>query len=206
MVWMIQVMHNSALFLDRDGVINVDRGYVHRPDQFEFVPGIFELARFWTNELRRPIVVVTNQSGIGRGYFDQAAYASLTQWMCDRFEAEGTSIARIYHCPYHPLEGIGEYRSDHAWRKPKPGMLLQAISDLGLDPAHCAIVGDNMSDMEAGAAVGIGLRILIGTRAGPGEAAHEVAGDLGEALALLRSRFAPAALRKGSEEEPGFDA
>jgi HAD superfamily hydrolase (TIGR01662 family) len=64
-------MTDSALFLDRDGVINVDRGYVHRPDQFEFVPGIFELARFWTNELRRPIVVVTNQSGIGRGYFDE---------------------------------------------------------------------------------------------------------------------------------------
>ncbi len=60
-------MHRGALFLDRDGVINVDRGYVHRRDQFEFVPGIFALARFWTNELRRPIVVVTNQSGIGRG-------------------------------------------------------------------------------------------------------------------------------------------
>ena len=63
-------MRSSALFLDRDGVINVDRGYVHRPDQFEFVPGIFELARFWTNELHRLIVVITNQSGIGRGYFD----------------------------------------------------------------------------------------------------------------------------------------
>src|SRR6516164_604516 len=70
-------MHSSALFLDRDGVINVDRGYIHRPDQFEFVPGIFELARFWTNELRRPIVVVTNQSGIGRGYFDESAYQDL---------------------------------------------------------------------------------------------------------------------------------
>jgi D-glycero-D-manno-heptose 1,7-bisphosphate phosphatase len=183
-------MPNSALFLDRDGVINVDHGYVHRPDQFEFIPGIFELARFWTNELRRPIVVVTNQSGIGRGYFDQNAYSELTRWMCDRFEAEGTSIARVYHCPHHPLDGIGEYRCDHPWRKPNPGMLLQAISDLELDPVHCAIVGDKMSDMEAGAAAGIGLRILIGTRPGPGEPAHEVAADLGEALVLLRSRFA----------------
>ena len=67
----------SALFLDRDGVINVDRGYVHRPDQFEFVPGIFQLARFWTNELHRPIVVVSNQSGIGRGYFDEKAPCGL---------------------------------------------------------------------------------------------------------------------------------
>ena len=96
-------MHRGALFLDRDGVINVDRGYVHRPDQFEFVPGIFALARFWTNELRRPIVVVTNQSGIGRGYFDESAYADLTRWMCDRFAAERAAIARVYHCPYHPM-------------------------------------------------------------------------------------------------------
>ena len=81
-------MTGSALFLDRDGVINVDRGYVHRLDQFEFVPGIFQLARFWTNELHRPIVVVSNQSGIGRGYFDEKAHADLTRWMCDRFEAE----------------------------------------------------------------------------------------------------------------------
>jgi D-glycero-D-manno-heptose 1,7-bisphosphate phosphatase len=194
---MIRVMPNGALFLDRDGVINVDRGYVHRADQFEFIPGIFELARFWTNELRRPIIVVTNQSGIGRGYFDQAAYDELTRWMCGRFEAEGTAIARVYHCPHHPLDGVGEYRCDHPWRKPNPGMLLQAISDLGLDPAHCAIVGDKMSDMEAGAAAGIGLRILIGTAAGPGESAHEVAADLAEALALLRFRFAPA------ESDPG---
>src|SRR5215831_7078716 len=132
-------MDNSALFLDRDGVINVDRGYIHRSDQFEFAPGIFDLARFWTNELQRPIVVVTNQSGIGRGYFDENTYADLTRWMCDRFEAERTAITRVYHCPYHPLDAIGKYRCDHPWRKPKPGMLLQAASDLGLDPVRCAI-------------------------------------------------------------------
>ena len=80
------------------------------------------------NELHRPIVVVSNQSGIGRGYFDEKAHADLTRWMCDRFEAEGAAIARVYHCPYHP-RGIGEYRRDHPWRKPKPGMILQA--DLG---------------------------------------------------------------------------
>src|SRR5258707_1097748 len=86
-------MHRSALFLDRDGVINVDRGYIHRSDQFDFIPGIFELARFWTNELRRQIIVITNQSGIGRGYFGECAYEDLTQWMRNRFEAEHTSIA-----------------------------------------------------------------------------------------------------------------
>jgi D-glycero-D-manno-heptose 1,7-bisphosphate phosphatase len=90
-------MTGSALFLDRDGVINVDRGYVHRLDQFEFVPGIFPLARFWADELRRPIVAVSNQSGIGRGYFDEKAHADLTRWMCNRFEAERAAIARVYH-------------------------------------------------------------------------------------------------------------
>jgi len=186
-------MHRSALFLDRDGVINVDRGYIRRSDQFEFVPGIFELARFWTNELRRLIVVVTNQSGIGRGYFDEWAYEDLTRWMCDRFEAEHTAIARVYHCPYHPLYGVGEYRRDHPWRKPNPGMILRAVSDLGLDPAQSTILGDKMSDIEAGAAAGIGLRILVAShdaKESEGAPPHEVVANLSEALVLLRSRFA----------------
>jgi D-glycero-D-manno-heptose 1,7-bisphosphate phosphatase len=186
-------MQSSALFLDRDGVINVDRGYIHRPDQFEFVPGIFELARFWTNELRRLIVVATNQSGIGRGYFDECAYEDLTRWMCDRFEAEHTAIARVYYCPYHPLHGVGEYRRDHPWRKPHPGMILRAVSDLGLDPAQSAILGDKMSDIEAGAAAGIGLRILVAShdaKESEGAPPHEVVANLSEALVLLRSRFA----------------
>jgi len=186
-------LSKAALFLDRDGVINIDRGYIHRPDQFEFVSGIFELARFWTNELHRLIVVITNQSGIGRGYFDECAYEDLTRWMCDRFEAEHTAIARVYHCPYHPLHGIGEYRRDHPWRKPYPGMILQALSDLDLDPAQSAILGDKMSDIEAGETAGIGLRVLVGSRDAKvreGTPSHEVVADLGEALGLLRYRFA----------------
>ena len=184
---------SSALFLDRDGVINVDHGYVCRPDQFEFVPGIFELARFWVNELGRPIIVVTNQSGIGRGYFGERTYADLTRWMCARFADEGAAIARVYHCPYHPVDGIGEFRRDHPWRKPNPGMILQAASDLALDLARSAIVGDKMSDMEAGAAAGIAVRILVGpdlARAGGCVPSCSQVADLAQALALLRSRFA----------------
>ena len=185
-------MDRSALFLDRDGIINVDHGYVHRLEQFEFVPGIFELARFWTSERRRPIIVASNQSGIGRGYFGEDAYAQLTAWMCDRFAAEGAPIARVYHCPYHPLEGVGRYRQDHPWRKPNPGMLLQAAADFDLDLSCCVIIGDKMSDVEAGAAAGIGLKILVGRHnlalsANP--SGYELAADLGEALALLRSHF-----------------
>jgi D-glycero-D-manno-heptose 1,7-bisphosphate phosphatase len=183
-------MPRRALFLDRDGVINVDHGYVHQVDRFEFVPGIFALVRFWATELERPVVVATNQSGIGRGYFDERTYADLTRWMCERFAAEHAPIARVYHCPYHPQHGIGEYRRDHPWRKPNPGMFLQAASDLGLDLAQSALVGDRMSDIAAAVAAGIGLRILLRSNAhevGEDAACHAV-DDLAQALALLRSR------------------
>src|SRR2546423_9163534 len=88
-----------ALFLDRDGVINIDHGYVHRVDEFEFLPGIFDLVRYAVRELDWPVVVVTNQAGIGRGLFDEKAFESLTSWMCERFAREGAPLTRAYHCP-----------------------------------------------------------------------------------------------------------
>src|SRR5262245_5521740 len=182
-------MWRKALFLDRDGVINVDRGSVHRPDQFEFMTGIFELARFVVNDLRWYLVVVTNQSGIGRGLFNETAYDHLTRWMCDRFAGENAPITKVYHCPYHPEFGLGAYRSDHPWRKPKPGMILQAAADLDLDLLRSAIIGDSTDDVVAGAAAGIGLRIRIGSRdaiATADRSDHEVVTSLAEALALLR--------------------
>ena len=143
-------MPQSALFLDRDGVINVDHDYVHKIEDFDFVPGIFDLTRFAADELGWPIVVVTNQSGIGRGLFDEAAFARITEWMLARFETAGTPLARVYHCPYHPEHGLGAYRQDHPWRKPKPGMLLQAAADLDIDLARSVMIGDRPQDMEAG--------------------------------------------------------
>jgi D-glycero-D-manno-heptose 1,7-bisphosphate phosphatase len=185
-------MSGGALFLDRDGVINVDHGYVHRLDQFEFIPGIFDLARFWINEIGRPIVVVSNQAGIGRGYFDENTYAELTHWMCERFAAEDAAITRVYHCPYHPEHGIGEYRRAHPWRKPSPGMILQAAVDLSLDLTRSAMVGDQVTDMAAAAAAGIPLRILVGPGDGEGGGpSFERVADLAQALALLRSRVGP---------------
>lgn len=175
-----------ALFLDRDGIINVDHGYVHRREQFAFVPGIFELARF-AADVGLPVVVVTNQAGIGRGLFDEAAFRDLTRWMCERFAAEQAPIARVYHCPYHPEFGLGAYRLDHPWRKPRPGMILQAAADLGLDLPASAMVGDAMTDIAAAAAAGIGLRILVGTAgAEDGAPAHRRVANLGEALLVLR--------------------
>jgi D-glycero-D-manno-heptose 1,7-bisphosphate phosphatase len=183
------VARRPALFLDRDGVINVDRGYVHRVDQFEFLPGIFELARFVT-EHAWPIVVVTNQAGIGRGLFCEADYQAVSQWMCDRFRSEQAPIAKVYHCPFHAELGIGEYRVDHPWRKPRPGMILQAADDLNVDLSRSAMIGDKISDMEAAAAAGVPERILLNPQGLPStaEAAppHRSVRDLSEALSLLR--------------------
>jgi D-glycero-D-manno-heptose 1,7-bisphosphate phosphatase len=177
-----------ALFLDRDGVINIDRGYVHRVDQFEFLPGIFELARF-AAKLAWPIIVVTNQAGIGRGLFCEADYQAVNEWMCDRFQTERAPIAKVYHCPFHPELGVGDYRLDHPWRKPKPGMILQAAANLNLDLSRSTLIGDKVSDMEAAAAAGVPGRILLDPRGlPPAEAAppYRIARDLSEALALLR--------------------
>lgn len=179
-----------ALFLDRDGVINVDHGYVHRVQDFEFIPGIFELARFVVRDLRWPIVVVTNQAGIGRGYFDEASFQRLTTWMCKRFAAEAAPITKVYHCPYHPEHGVGEYRRDHPSRKPKPGMLFQAAADLDLDLAQSALIGDKISDIECANAAGIGLRIMINSSTvlpAGSVTGYEVARDLSQALDLLRN-------------------
>src|SRR5262245_454089 len=122
----------SALFLDRDGVINIDRAYVHRREDFTFQEGIFELCRA-AQELGYLLIVVTNQAGIARGYYTEADFANLTAWMRGEFAARDICIAGVYYCPYHPTEGIGAYRQDSPDRKPNPGMLYRARADFGLD-------------------------------------------------------------------------
>lgn len=144
----------KALFLDRDGVINVEKHYVHRIEDFEFLPGIFELCA-QASALGFQLVVVTNQAGIGRGYYTEADFAKLTAWMLDAFRQRGITIARVYHCPYHPTAGVGEYRRESFDRKPEPGMLLKARDELNLDLNHSVLIGDKDSDMEAGRAAGV---------------------------------------------------
>lgn len=151
---------SRALFLDRDGVINVDHGYVHRIDHFEFVDGIFDLCRAAVAQGWRP-VVVTNQAGIGRGYYDEAQFQALTRWMRERFEAEGAPIAAVYHCPFHPEHGVGPYRVDSFDRKPQPGMLLRARDELGLDLGASMMIGDTVSDMLAAQRAGVPVRCLL---------------------------------------------
>jgi len=151
---------NKALFLDRDGVINVERGYVHRRDDFRFQGGIFDLCRA-AETLGYLLMVVTNQAGIARGYYSESEFLELTEWMIHEFAERGIRIARVYYCPYHPIHGIGEYKYDSPDRKPRPGMILRARADFGLDLASSVLVGDKSSDIEAAHAAGIGTKILL---------------------------------------------
>jgi D-glycero-D-manno-heptose 1,7-bisphosphate phosphatase len=151
---------NKALFLDRDGVINVDKGHVHRRESFEFIPGIFELCRA-AQSLGYLLVVVTNQAGIARGYYSESDFNDLTGWMTARFAEKKISITRLYYCPYHPVFGVGQYKYDSPDRKPNPGMLLRAQSDLDLDMSSSILIGDKLSDIQAGRAAGVGTQIFL---------------------------------------------
>jgi D-glycero-D-manno-heptose 1,7-bisphosphate phosphatase len=149
-----------GLLLDRDGVVNHDTGYVARIADCRFVDGIFALTREFAAR-GFAVVIVTNQAGIGRGYYSESDFAALMDWMRGEFARHGVEIAAVYHCPDHPTEGIGPYRRDNRWRKPGPGMLLQAAADLSLDLARSWTIGDKPSDMAAGRAAGVGTLVLL---------------------------------------------
>ena len=149
-----------ALFLDRDGVINVDHAYVCRREDFEFVDGIFELCRA-AKARGYELIVVTNQAGIGRGYYTEADFAQLTEWMCKQFSDEGAPITDVYYCPHHPEYGIGEYHKESFDRKPNPGMLLRAAKKHQLSLPDSIMLGDKESDMQAASSAGVATRFLL---------------------------------------------
>jgi len=147
-------MLKKALFLDRDGVINHDAGYTSKVDDFHFIEGIFELCRK-AKQLGYLIIVVTNQAGIGRGYYSEQEFLLLTEWMRRRFIAEGAPITDVYFCPYHIEYGIGRYRQDSFDRKPNPGMLLKAAEEYNIDLLHSIMIGDKESDLAAATSAGV---------------------------------------------------
>ncbi len=151
----------KAAFLDRDGVINIDHAYVSRIEDFELIDGVLEAARR-LHEAGFCLVVVTNQSGIGRGYYTEADFEALNISMCRMFEKAGAPIAGIYFCPHHPEKALGPYRVACTCRKPQPGMILRAAQELCIDLSQSLIFGDKESDMKAGLAAGIPRRILLG--------------------------------------------
>lgn len=154
--------HRPALFLDRDGVINVDHAYVFQRDHFEFIEGIFDLCRA-AKQLGYLIFVVTNQAGIGRGYYTEQDFLSVTEWMCDVFNSQGVIIDKVYFCPSHPQYGLGEYRIDSPYRKPNPGMILQAVEEFSVDLEKSLLIGDKQSDMQAGITAGVMCNLLYST-------------------------------------------
>lgn len=149
-----------AIFLDRDGTINIDHGYVHQIDNFEFIEGAIE-AMAELKKMGYALVVVTNQSGIGRGIYSEDSFMQLTEWMDWSLADRGVELDGIYFCPHHPEAKDEAYREDCNCRKPKPGMLLEAQSFLNIDMASSIMVGDKLADMQAGRAANVGTTILV---------------------------------------------
>ncbi len=150
----------KAVFLDRDGVINRDFGYTSHPDNFEFLDGVFEACRNFIAQ-GYILVVVTNQSGIARGYYTEVDFKHLTEWMLGEFDTHLVDITKVYYCPHHPTAGNGEYRQRCECRKPAPGMLLRAAEELDIDLSQSVIIGDNLTDLQAGERAGVKQGILI---------------------------------------------
>jgi len=150
----------KALFLDRDGVLNVDKGYVSQIDDFEFVPGVFGALR-QAQKQGYSLFIITNQSGIARGLYTEADYHRLTEWMQDQFATENITITGIYFCPYHSEGTIPEFTQASDLRKPNPGMLFLAQQEHGVNLEESILIGDKEADIEAGTRAGLATTILV---------------------------------------------
>ena len=142
-----------AVFLDRDGTINVEKDYLCKVDDFEFIPGAPEAIKR-LNDAGFLVIVVTNQSGVARGYYRLADVDRLHAHIKDELSALGAAIDAFYVCPHHPTEGLGEFRRQCQCRKGAPGMLLQAARDHDIDLSQSFVVGDKLADVEAGESAG----------------------------------------------------
>ena len=144
---------HRAVFLDRDGTINVEKNYLHRVEDFAFIAGV-PAAIQRLKEAGFLVIVVTNQSGVARGYYSREAVCRLHEHLQQELRRHGTGIDGFYVCPHHPTEGIGDNRIDCDCRKGAPGLLLQAARDHGIDLDRSFMVGDKLADIEAGQAAG----------------------------------------------------
>ena len=151
---------HRAVFLDRDGVIVVDHGYVHRVEDFRFVPGSAQALLRLQAAGWRP-VVVTNQSGLARGLYSADDYERFTAHLREQLRAVGVRLDAVLHCPHLPDAAVASYRLACDCRKPAPGMLLRAARELAIDLAGSVIVGDRLSDVQAGRAAGVGHCVLV---------------------------------------------
>lgn len=145
---------NRALFLDRDGVINEDYGYVHKIEDFHFREGIFDVCRA-AQKAKMKIIVVTNQAGIGRGYYKLVDFQEVSDYMHTSFMSNDVKIDELLYCPFHPEFGLGQYRKESFDRKPNPGMLVKACAKHNINPRFSIMIGDRESDKIASLSIGI---------------------------------------------------
>jgi D,D-heptose 1,7-bisphosphate phosphatase len=144
----------AAVFLDRDGVLNHDFGYVHRPDQIVWIEGAVKAVKA-LNEAGAFVFVVTNQGGVARGYYEETHIAELHAWMSDELARAGAYIDDWRYCPYHPEGVVERYRAHHDWRKPNPGMIRDLMKSWPIDPASSFLIGDLPHDVAAAEAAGL---------------------------------------------------
>jgi rfaE bifunctional protein nucleotidyltransferase chain/domain len=181
----------KAAFLDRDGVINHDKAYVHRWEDFEFIPGAIE-AMGLLQAAGYALVVVTNQSGLARGYYTEAEYQKLSDALRQELVRHGVRLQGIYHCPHHPGGSVPHLSVRCHCRKPEPGMLLQAAQELGLDLGASVMVGDKRTDVQAARAAGVGRAYLVASHESQDQAAAEPAdGDFADLLACTKALLSP---------------
>ena len=150
----------KAVLLDRDGVINIDNGYVYKPDDFHFIDGVFEFCRA-AQKKGYLLLIITNQAGLARGYYAEDDFQKLTEWMLSIFSKQGIKIEKLYYCPYHPESGVGSYKQESYDRKPNPGMIFKARDEFDLDLSQSLLIGDKDSDIEAGRRAGVGKLIAL---------------------------------------------
>lgn len=160
-----------AAFIDRDGVINEELDYVHRIEDFHILPGAIDGLRLLADN-GFLLVVVTNQAGIAKGYYTEHDFQRLTDHMRAVFRESGVELAAVYHCAHHPAGVVPDLATDCRCRKPEPGMLLEAAGELGIDLARSVMIGDKVSDTQAGRAARVARTVLV-------ESGHALPPDAG---------------------------
>jgi len=173
---------NKALFLDRDGVINIEKEYLYKITDFEFIEGLFDTCQYFQDK-GYLLIIITNQAGIARGKYTEKNFETLNQWMLQQFTLKDILISKVYHCPHHP-----EFTGTCACRKPNSGMIIQAQQAFNLDLTKSILVGDKEGDIQAGINAGISQNILV--RSGhPIDEAHSKAISILDSIKNLAAVF-----------------
>lgn len=178
----------KVAFLDRDGVINEDYGYVGTKERFDFIPGSIE-AMLDINKAGYEIILITNQAGIAKGHYSIRDYLSLTEHYTEHLLARGVSILEVYFCPHHPAGTLSEYSTECVCRKPNPGMILRAVDEFNVDLSESFVIGDKYTDLQSGLRAGLHRFGYVGSELDiPEELVTckiEVAGSLADCIGKL---------------------